>query len=319
MFGTEPTWRQPRLNALRTTVPFTWHNSDDCTLNQGWGHTFTGLVGGIVRAQFDIRMKVCGGGSSNDGLAFELLNPGDVTAFARGYNINTLPGAGSWTSNPLTNFSFNLNSQIPSTVCGTNLLGGLLDNMFDVYVQDDTGVDAARLRVQPCPPMRHFWGIPVSSINGALLEADTGTIRQAFISPPADGGLTGVSIDAHGTRGQTVHLFPNEFAADAPGTVHRLVAEGDVDGDGTWEPLNGVKLTKADAGRCVIAPATGDAGTCSVLVLHNSRTGESLEVCTTPEMGVECDTLDFSSFSWGASNPMTTESSSFWRCITALW
>lgn len=302
--GTDPTWRQPRLTALRTVVPFTWRDSDSCTLDRGWGNTFTGLVGGIVRAQFGIRMKTCGGGSSNDGMAFELLNPGDVTAFEKAYNINLLPGAGSWTANPLTNFFFDLNTQIPTTVCGTNLLGGLLDNMFDVYVQDDTGVDTARLRVQPCPPLRHFWGVPVDAINSAILEHDIPTTRQAYISPPLDGGLAGVSIDAHGSRGQTVHLYGNEFALETPGTVHNMLIEADIDGDGTWEAVNGIKLTKADAGRCTIEPAVGgEPGTCVTMVLHNTVTGESLELCSTPGDAIECSSMDITSFSWGASNP----------------
>ena len=148
---TEPTSRRPRLTALRTLPPFLWKDTDDCTQDRGWGHTFASLPPGIVRADFNILMKPCGGGASNDGLAFDLLNLGAPETFSRGFNINTI--APPWVANPLTNFYFNLGATLPTAVCGSNLLGDFGDRTFDVYVQDDTGVDAARLRVQPCPSL----------------------------------------------------------------------------------------------------------------------------------------------------------------------
>ena len=318
---TDPTFRQPRLTALRTIVPFTWRDSDSCTLDRGWGHTFTSLPGGIVRGSVGIRMKPCGGGSGNDSINFELLNPGHTDSFARGYTINLLPGAGAWSGNPLTNFNFNLNNELPSQVCGTNLLGGLLDRMFDIYVQDDTGVDAARLIVQPCPPLRHAFGTPIFASGTARVDSDSSLGRQLRVTVAPSDQPSGVRFDAHGTVGQTVEFVPDEFLANPPGTVHRFALEADLDGDGSseGEEVFGMKwINNGPVGGTRLEPLEPLANPPEWLinwVLYNSQTNQSLRGFGTSGFGIEVDRAAVSSLGWSTSGTPSEPTLVFtWKC-----
>ena len=238
---TEPTSRRPRLTALRTVAPFLWKDNDDLTNDRGWGHTFTGLPRGIIAADFTIRMKPTGGGAGNDGLAFDLLNLGAPETFSRGFNLNTL--ASPWLPgvNPLTNLYFDLGATMPSTVCGTNLLGDFGDRVFDVYVQDDTSIDAARLRVKPCPPMKRFWGIPFDVRHYA--HVDTQADGSITVLPQSNGD--GVSFDVLGVDRQVFHVDSAVFAASPDGTEMSVGVTGpDFDGDGYPDVVAGGKVTK---------------------------------------------------------------------------
>lgn len=294
---TEPTSRRPRLTALRTTPPFLWKDNDDCTLDRGWGHTFASLPRGIVRADFTIRMQPCGG-ASNDSISFDLLNQGAPEAFSRGFNINTLAAPWVFPTNPLTNFYFDLGSTLPTAVCGSNLLGDFGDRTFDVYVQDDTGVDAARLRVWPCPPLRRFVGIPFDTIGSAnIVQANA---RRLEVRNLGSSGEDGISIDAHGCDGQTISFDPSSFVNRAPGSDLLIATMGDQDGDDQSDVTGGCKVSFSDLSIMTVRPAKGSAmvGACTPVHLHNSVTGESMEACLSGGQGVHISGTEIEAFEW---------------------
>ena len=142
---TEPASRSAALSAAFPAA--SWKDFDDVTFDRLFGHTFSGLPAGIVRAELVIRMKPSSFGSSNDALSLGLSSG---SSFAFSSSIASLPGAGgTWNSNPTTTFSLELGS-LPS---GGNILGKLASDRFlDVLVQDDTAVDWMELQVWTCSP-----------------------------------------------------------------------------------------------------------------------------------------------------------------------
>lgn len=295
---TESTSRRARLTAIRTISPFLWKDNDDCTLDRGWGNTFASLPPGIVKADFNIRMKPCAGGASNDGMGFDLLNQGAPEAFSRSFNINLLPGAGgTWISNALTNFNFNLGATVPSTVCGSNLLGDFGDRTFDVYVQDDTGVDSARLRVWPCPPLRHIFGNPVILTGSAELAlGPTGTWT---VSNLAGSGNDGVEFDAHGSEGQIFEFAPGTFESYPVGTEVTIGLGGDVEGEGVSRGLGSGKVSMQDFHFMRVAPGPNGTGTCTGIRIRNSATGAAREACLAPGESLEVHSTNVKSAGWG--------------------
>ncbi|MBS0198528.1 MAG: hypothetical protein JSR77_17390 [Planctomycetes bacterium] len=306
---TEPTFRRPRLTALRTIPPFLWKDNDDCTLDRGWGYTFQNIVPGVVRAQFGIRMKPCGGGSSNDGLGLDLINDGGPEQFSRGFNINLLPGAGTWTANPLTNFVFNLGATLPTTVCGSNLLGDFGDRTFDVYVQDDSGVDAARLRVQPCPPLKHAFGIPYQLLGMATADYNPAT-RRLPVHNLGSSGQDGVSFDLHGARGNSIDIDPAELDAWAPQSFFDVFLDGiDSNDDGVNDPLTKLHVEKrvsptgVSGLACSVDDPTGQYTGHFTVTIYESASGTSTTLDIQPGDVVGIGTTQIESFSWGCSNP----------------
>ena len=306
---TEPTSRRPRLTALRTLVPFLWKDNDDCTFDRGWGNTFTNLPPGIVRADFNISMKPCGG-SNNDGLNFDLLNLGAPETFSRNFNINLLPGSGgTWNTNLLTNFYFNLGATMPTTVCGSNLLGDFGDRTFDVYVQDDTAIDVARLRVLPCPPLRHVWGNPVLLTGSAQLSLDPA--GRWMVENLAGSGNDGVQFDAHGSEGQNFKFAPGTFQSYPPGTevtmhLGRAPWSGS-DGDDVCEETVIFKgrITSLNVMRVTPHIGTNVHQPCTGILLRNSQTGQSLQACLLPGEDVEVFSTNVSSMGWHASSSVS--------------
>ncbi len=297
--GTEPTYRQPALSALRTTPPWLWKDCDDQTTDRGWGHTFTGFPGGITTADLLVRMLPSNAGSGNDSVSLDLLGAGGPPAFGRGFNINTLAGAGSWTNQAPTDFLFNLNTTLPTGYAGTNLLGGLADGMFDVYLQDDTAVDYARLRVRACPNPVMNDGVIAESIFGA--ELATGPNGSLVVSNLSPGG--GVRLDAHATSAQKLNFDPGQF-----GAFH------------TGDSFTASLLRKADAGAEPVAsealsfeiresPTSPDSRNyfrhtlsrggasegCQPVTLSDSATGEQITTCLPTGGGVETSGTDLAS------------------------
>lgn len=223
-------WRQPSLTALRTTPGFLWKGFDSCALDVGMGHTFNvppGVVSGILDTQLAPCMPNLGtGDSNNDGIAFD-LKPGSPAAFGYSYFIRTAPGQifpGTWntTQNLSQFFTFNIGSIFPGGC--PNILGGMADGKFDVYVQDDSNVDFYRLRVQTCPPPRRFWGISLGDIGiatidpgfpGVIAVRDFGTIEDA-----------GILIDASGTQGVCVAFESAPLISTGEGGSLRFETHG---------------------------------------------------------------------------------------------
>ncbi|MBS0195269.1 MAG: hypothetical protein JSR77_00765 [Planctomycetes bacterium] len=276
-----PTSRQPALTALRTTPPFLWKDDDDCTNDRGWGQTFTGLPSGIVRAQTAIRMIPCGGGSGNDSMNFELLAPGGPATFYRGFNLAFIASGGSWLpGHPAQTFAFDIGTTLP-TAGGSclNFLGALADRKFDIYVQDDSSVDAAALRVWPCPPLRRIYGLPITANSNTVIDYDPAA-RRLVASNLGSSGQDGVAVDVGGADGVTFHNDPIEYAALPIGRQFSIVLEADVDGDGEYEPL----LTQTNKkhfpdGLWVDMPVAADSTACHRVQLSNSFTGETVETC----------------------------------------
>ncbi len=294
---TEPTSRRPRLTALRTVSPFLWKDNDDPTNDRGWGHTFTGLPRGIVAADFTVRMKPAGYGAGNDGLAFDLLNQGAPETFSRGFNINTLAAPWLPSSNPLTNFYFDLGATMPTTVCGTNLLGDFGDGVFDVYIQDDTVIDAARLRVKPCPPMKRFHGLPYGVLGYAQVDtAADGSIRVVTAS-----NGDGVSFDALGVDRQVFHIDPTVFAASLDGTEMTIGVTGpDFDGDGAPDVVIGGTATKQRGVTKLKAHRERNFGPLSFHV-RDSITGETVSGTLQGDQAITVASQGLSGVEWNAA------------------
>ncbi|MBX3382521.1 MAG: hypothetical protein KF864_03330 [Phycisphaeraceae bacterium] len=318
---TEPTSRRARLTALRTLPPFLWKDNDDCTIDRGWGHTFQSLPPGIVRADFAVLMQPCGNGN-NDGIAFDLINDGGPETFTRGFNINALPGAGGvWTGNPLTSFFFNFNSTLPTSVCGTNMMGAFGDRTFDVYVQDDTAVDVARLRVMPCPPMRLIFGVPVKFTGIASPVFNAAERVWIFADEPGvphnPEERSGVVFDSHAADGMFWDItYRDDYRAlgNTYDMIINMQADPDRDSDGDGVP-DGVSEVPASGMRMehVIAPHTGADGLAfslldigarcgeSTVTLHNSQSGERLTLPVAPGQQVVAGGLEVMGWSWGLS------------------
>lgn len=158
----ETATRGAQLDAIR--APGQWKDFDNANIDLGFGHTFSGLPGGIVRAQLEIRMRPIGG-ADNDALHLDLKSPGGPTRFNWGTFIKDLPGAnGIWSGNQPTTFVLDL-ANLPAGLAGsqTNIIGALADGTIDVYVQDDTVVDYIKLRVWTCPLIRISHDLPVDN------------------------------------------------------------------------------------------------------------------------------------------------------------
>lgn len=114
--------------------------------NRGFAHTFSGLPTGILAASLELTMKPTahssGGLAYNDSLALDYTGAGA----AWGISIQNLPGGNPWNQNgaPVT---FNLDlDNLPNG--GQSILTSMGDGALDIWVQDDSGVDCAILRVK---------------------------------------------------------------------------------------------------------------------------------------------------------------------------
>jgi len=125
--------------------PGAWRSFDQIVPNRKFGHTFAGLGGGIVAAQLELRLRAGTDIPTNDTLALEFLNPG----FAWAKGIASLTGL-SWNVGDQKKIILNLANLPPSNTGVTNILGHLADGDLDIYIQDDTAVDYAILRVWTC-------------------------------------------------------------------------------------------------------------------------------------------------------------------------
>lgn len=269
-----PTSRQPRLDAVRNAPPFLWKNYDNCGIDRGVGHTFTGILGGIVRSDFTLRARACGGGSSNDSLHLELLNDGSPiipysgTNFYRGFNFSILNG--SWNTGATNTFNFNLATTAPTAGGCGNILGALADSRFDYYVQDDSSVDYARLRVQPCPRIRRIWGTIIDVLGLPDVQLDP-RVRGIFIPNIGSSGQDGVAFDVQGAEGYALAFAEGQTGLESDGASCRYITEADTDGDGEWEPISRIMCTNVGGVK------EWNAAHPMLYRITNSQTGEVTE------------------------------------------
>ncbi|MBL9002409.1 MAG: hypothetical protein JNK25_14865 [Phycisphaerae bacterium] len=288
---TDPaTSRQSRLNAVRDTPPFLWREPDECTPDRGYGQTFGPLPGGIASATLTMRMKACpvpppDGGGVNDTLALELLAPGVALIpysnanFYRAFQISTLTG-GTWTAEQTARVSLNLGTTLTTgaLACGS-MIGPLADGWFDVYVQDDTAVDWATLRVWPCPPLTRFFGTAMAATGAVSLTASAA--GELIASNLGAGENDGVLIDVHGADGYELEL--GAAMAEAPvGRTWTLAAHTQAPGDTSPTRVFSWRMAKHfPDGLWIDAPAAA-SGECARIALLNSETGYRVETCLPP-------------------------------------
>ncbi len=280
---------QPRLVAVRNLPPFLYKPYDNCTIDRGVGHTFSGLPAGIVSAGFNTRMRACGGGSNNDSYFFELLNDGapiipySGANFYRGFNL-----AATW--NPFTTATFphNLGATNHSYNGGcSTLLGNMADRRFDFYVQDDTGVDFTSLRVYACPRIKRFFGTPVA-VLGTIDPVFDPVGRRLPIRNLGHSGEDGVSFDVHGAEGYVIDFSEEGAGLESSGSGGVFVATGDLDGDGAAERLSGLAITNENGTR-TFRPAFFDIFIEEPLwTIRNSASGDSRTFTLPPDSAIEC-------------------------------
>lgn len=132
------------------------------SVDRCFGHTFTGISDKVLTATLEIRLKAANNGATcNDVISLQATTLGPPN-FAWGRRIGTAGPfgwcAGSpgllptpWTAGSDKTFTLNL-AALPnvdgSTTCILPLL--IQDGRLDVYVQDDTTVDYAILRIRTC-------------------------------------------------------------------------------------------------------------------------------------------------------------------------
>ncbi len=244
--------RRAEFDAIRPDEPFRWRNFDDCGLDLGFGHTFTGLPSGITKAELVGRFAPCGVGSTNDSIHWGLRNPGapgnpaSGLNFWGGINFGLMPGVGAWDQAHWTarTFSWAFGGG-PNSVLGAMARPDASGKgFFDVYVQDDTAVDALRLRVWPCPPPAYRAGLAVTPFGGAILQ-DPANGRDIILSDIPSGGEAGVAIDVGDVDGVEWDLSALRFdQVGATASFSTIVN----DADGQEHPRSSVTLQRTGSG-----------------------------------------------------------------------
>lgn len=143
----EPTAPSAELAAFLPGVP--QRNFDAAGTDLHLKHTFSGLPTGICGARLTVSACVAGGGSGNDAVLLELTGGQN---FAWGQFFSTLSGL-AWTGSDCAVLSYELDALPAGFGNNTNILEALNDGDLDLYVQDDTSIDYARLEVRNCPPV----------------------------------------------------------------------------------------------------------------------------------------------------------------------
>lgn len=111
-------------------------------VNSDFGHTFTGLPPAIVSARLHMRLRAGHDRPDNDSLHLQLDSSGGFLWDISLPTLTNLP----WT--PFMGFTANVMLDLANLPGGGNLLASLNSTgRFDVYVQDDTLVDFARLEI----------------------------------------------------------------------------------------------------------------------------------------------------------------------------
>ena len=143
---TEPAF--PSTELVTAYPPGPWRRFDQIVANRRFGHTFSGLPSGIVAAELEFRVRAHSDIPTNDRLVLEFLNP----SWAYGNSLATLTGT-TWTSGTEKLITLDLDNLPPATsgvIGATSVLSNLSDGDLDMYIQDDTAIDYAILRIWRC-------------------------------------------------------------------------------------------------------------------------------------------------------------------------
>jgi hypothetical protein len=112
------------------------------TENRVFGHTFSNLPQNILAATLEITLRAGITLPGNDSIALDYNNG----TFSYGRLISDL--VGSWGDNDIATLTLDLDN-LPGS--STSILSSINDDhALDIYIQDDTGIDFARLTVVAC-------------------------------------------------------------------------------------------------------------------------------------------------------------------------
>ncbi len=207
---------------------------DASSINDCFGHTFSGLPANIVSATLTVRMRANSTASTNDSIQLGLQGG----SFLWGRRIGTggqfsgdVPGVSPdpWSSGTTQTFHFNLGA-LPDRQ-GT--LTGILEvlnssHTLDVRVTDDTGVDFLSLQVKHCEELR-FGGLDHRPIAGTHLIFDPilEKLRVSGVDPVAGGG---VEVDLGEAKGWGFTFEGLDIFTDPLGAFKQWTMVGVVDG-----------------------------------------------------------------------------------------
>ncbi|HEX4956248.1 MAG TPA: LamG domain-containing protein [Thermoanaerobaculia bacterium] len=146
---TEPAMPSAEMTAFLAGINRPLRNFDDASPNRHFAHTFKGLPTGICDAK--LTLSLCAGpdNPTNDALHLDL---GTGTNFAWGQFLSTITGQ-PWNNGDCATVMLDLEMLVAGFQGNTNILSALADGDLDIYIQDDTRVDYARLEIQRCPPV----------------------------------------------------------------------------------------------------------------------------------------------------------------------
>lgn len=124
----------------------------------------------IVGATLEISLRAHQGGSGNDRISLEFLNPN----FRWLSNISALTPSGPWTTGTSKTLFLNLDS-LPPYGAVTSVIADMSDGDLDVFVQDDTAVDYMILKLKVCCDE----GIPGDIDNNGYVDINDFVIGAA--------------------------------------------------------------------------------------------------------------------------------------------
>ncbi|MBI1840147.1 MAG: HYR domain-containing protein [Verrucomicrobia bacterium] len=226
--GLEPTVRGA---CLLTAYPGNrWKDFDFTWVNRWVGHTWSFPASWtILGATLDTRARPpiygCDGISGNDSISLGLANCTSPAWLWSRYlgSGNASPGLvnAPWCSGRECTYPFSFNlAALPLTPSGTISLLPHMNSVkrLDFFVQDDTTVDFARLRVLRCAPNPVIAGVGVALANAEIVHGD---LTWSLSPVPDDGTPFGGRFNLGSGPGLRLPMPPLRLSAH-PGAVIAL-------------------------------------------------------------------------------------------------
>ncbi len=166
---------------------------DDLTFNSFLAHTFKEFPACVTGAQLEIRAR---GSGSNDALWIGIhdITTNPVTAqLAWGTFFIDLPEAGgTWGGGQITTFTLDLGNLTPNSLrATTSVLDLMASGELNIYVQDDTALDYAKLTVRSC--CRCDAGAPQNGFLAGVDDQFAGSTEPASPSTEVTDFIVGIS------------------------------------------------------------------------------------------------------------------------------
>ncbi len=173
-------------------------NFDVLGSNQSICHTFSGLPSNIAAATLQVRLRAASNGACDDSLALQVIGPGFVwdrrigTGGDPQFQCDDTAGllGCPWTPGRTRTICLDLAALPNADGTTTNLLAYVnATRQLDVRVEDDTGVDYARLWYTMCPPcvnpppnMAAWW--PLDETSGRVAYDIAGGNDGVYVNDP---------------------------------------------------------------------------------------------------------------------------------------